>query len=119
MIEFSEVLLIQEDVEEKKSVSEIRASAGDRQTKFSFPSCSSQLINFTLTYSHRDQQRETISGEGLTADGGPLRQDGDGSHRGVLQVLDGTVFGAPAVGADPQEMTHLVRSLTGVQDAPV
>lgn len=87
--------------------------------KFSFPSCSSELINFTLTYSHKDEQRESISGERLTADGGPLRQDGDGSHRGVLQVLDGTVFGAPAVGADPQEMTHLVRSLTGVQDAPV
>lgn len=75
-------------------------------------------MNFTLTYSHKDEQRETISGDGLTADGGPLRQDSDGSHRGVLQVLDGTVFGTPAVGADPQEMTHLVRSLTGVQDAP-
>lgn len=54
----------------------------------------------------------------LTADGGPLGQDGDGPHRRVLQLLDGAALGAPAVGADPQEVTDLLRSLGGVQDAP-
>lgn len=58
------------------------------------------------------------AGRRLTADGGSLGQDGDGSHGGVLQLVDGAVLGPPAVGADPQEVTDLVGPLTGVQDPP-
>lgn len=54
----------------------------------------------------------------LTADGGPLGQDGDGAHGGVLQLVDGAVLGPPAVGADPQEMSDLIGPLRGVQDSP-
>lgn len=54
-----------------------------------------------------------------TADGDSLWQNSDGSHGGVLQLVDGTVLGPPAVWTDPQEVTHLLRSLTGVQDPPV
>lgn len=51
------------------------------------------------------------TGPGLTADGGPLGQDGDGADCSVLQLLDRTVLGPPAVRTDPQEVTDLIRSL--------
>lgn len=55
----------------------------------------------------------------LTTDGGSLWQDSHSSHSSILQLVDGAVFGPPAVRANPQEVTHLVRSLTGIQDPPV
>lgn len=54
----------------------------------------------------------------LTANGGSLWQYSDGSYSSILQLVDGTVFGPPAVRANPQEMTDLVSSLTGIQDPP-
>lgn len=54
---------------------------------------------------------------GLTADGGPLWQDGDGADCSVFQLLDRTVLGPPTVRTDPQEVADLIRSLRGIQDS--
>lgn len=63
-------------------------------------------------------QIKHTSADQSTVDGCSLWQDGDRSHSSVLQLMDGTVLGPPAVRTDPQEVTHLVRSLTGVQHSP-
>lgn len=75
-------------------------------------------MNKQAKHIHTGQPKNTIQLNDPTADGGSLRQDSDGSYSSVLQLVDGTVLGPPAVWADPQEMTDLVRSLTGIQDAP-
>lgn len=54
----------------------------------------------------------------LTTDSCPFWQNGNGSHSSILQLVDWTVFGSPAVGTNPQEVTDLLGSLGGVQDSP-
>lgn len=59
-----------------------------------------------------------VAGRVHTFNGRALGQYGDGAHCYLLQVVDGTAFGAPAVRSNPQKMAHVIGPLSGIEDSP-
>lgn len=54
-----------------------------------------------------------------TFNGGAFGQYCDRSHRHVLQLVDRTALGPPAVGSNPQEMAHLIGPLGSIENSSV
>lgn len=54
-----------------------------------------------------------------TFNGGAFGQDCDGSHCHVLQLVDRTALGPPAVRSNPQEMAHLIGPFGSIENPSV